>query len=83
MERYMENEPPMFGQYVKLNTGQIVEFKSFDLETQTVEVKSSTGTIATIGRDEVSNITAHEEMKLLLLRTNLQIRTLPKQQPRV
>jgi hypothetical protein len=48
-----------------------------------VEVKSSTGTIATIGRDEVSNITAHEEMKLLLLRTNLQIRTLPKQQPRV
>ena len=83
MERCMENDPPMFGQYVKLNTGQIVEFKRFDLETQMVEVKSSTGTIATIGRDEVSNITAHEEMKLLLLRTNLQIRTLPKQQPRV
>ena len=74
----MESKPEIFGQYVKLKTGQIVEFRSYDSENRTLEVKSRTGIISHVSEEDVSHITASEEEKLLKLKTNLKLKTLPR-----
>ena len=78
----MESKPAIFGQYVKLKTGQIVEFRSYDSENRTLEVKSRTGIISHVGEHDVSHITASEEEKLLKLKTNLKLKTLPRDEIR-
>jgi hypothetical protein len=62
----MRNDPPMFGQYVKLNkTGEILKFKGLDPTTHTVDIELQTGTIATVHRSAISPITANEEVDFL------------------
>jgi hypothetical protein len=78
----MESTPPVFGQYVKLKSGQIVEFRGYDPKNRTLEVKSRTGIISLVSEDDISLITEKEEKKLLKLKTNLKLKTLPKDKGR-
>ena len=61
----MKIKPPKLGHYVKIiKTGEIVENQGFNLLTQTVDVKSKTGVVS-VGRNEIAEISANEEMEFL------------------
>jgi hypothetical protein len=61
----MKFNPPKLGAYVKLiRTGEIVKNKGFNSSTLTVDVESKAGVIC-VGRNEVAEITANEEMEFL------------------
>jgi hypothetical protein len=61
----MKNDAPMFGEYVKLiKTGEILKWKNYDPENQTIEIELPTGTI-TVQRREMYRITGNEEADFL------------------
>jgi hypothetical protein len=78
----MESKPTIYGQYVKLKSGQIVELRAYDPENRMLEVKSRTGIISVVSEDDISLITEKEQEKLLKLKTNLKLKTLPKDKGR-
>jgi hypothetical protein len=61
----MKIKPPKLGRYVKfIKTGEIVENMGFNPSTLTVDVKSKAGLIS-VGRNEIAEITANEELEHL------------------
>jgi len=62
----MKNDPPMFGEYVKLiKTGEILKWKSYDPKNQTLEIELPTGAITTVQQREIDRITGNELVDFL------------------
>jgi hypothetical protein len=59
--------PRIGSQYIKLKTGKLVEWQSFDETTQTFEIKSSNGKASKVHRRDTEIPTANEEADFLLL----------------
>ena len=55
----------MLGKFVKLvESGEILELKSFDPVSQTVEIVLPTGAVSSVGRHEIERITTDEQMEM-------------------
>ncbi|MEI2724952.1 MAG: hypothetical protein V9H26_15845 [Verrucomicrobiota bacterium] len=62
----MQNNEPMFGEYVRLvKTGEILKWKSYDGNNQMLEIELPTGAISNVHRHEVERITSDEEVEFL------------------
>jgi hypothetical protein len=56
-----------FGEFVKLNkTGEILKLRSRDANSQVFDVELSNGVFCSVPRNEISCITANEELEFLL-----------------
>jgi hypothetical protein len=68
----MNNDAPMFGEYVKLlKTGEILKFMGYNVKNQMVDIELPTGEVATVQRHEIDIITADEEIEFLRSRKNV------------
>jgi hypothetical protein len=69
----MKNDPKSFAtsipkvgsEYIKLKTGKIVKWESFNDRTQVFEYKSPTGELSTVHRRDIEIPTSHEELEHL------------------
>ncbi len=65
----MNNGAP-FGEYVKLNkTGEIVKLRSRDANSRVFDIELSDGVFSSVPRNEISCITANEELDFLVGKT--------------
>jgi hypothetical protein len=65
----MKNDPPMWGQYVKVKkTGRIVENRGYNPTTGIITIKSDDGLESDVAWTEVERITGNEEADYLVSR---------------
>jgi hypothetical protein len=57
--------PTVGSEYIKLKTGELVRWESFDKKTQEFEIKSSKGEISKVHRRDIEIPTPNEELDFM------------------